>query len=54
MKYILSIILALATFLSAQEPELPGWGLYVGAGLGSATFEDDMGADIGFEQHCHS
>ena len=49
MKYILSIILALATFLSAQEPELPGWGVYVGAGLGSATFEDDMGADIGFE-----
>ena len=49
MKYTLAIVLALGTLLSAQEPELPGWGIYVGAGMGSAAFEDDMGADIGFE-----
>ena len=42
MKYILSIILALATFLSAQETELPGWGLYVGAGLGPGARDGIM------------
>ena len=54
MKYILAIVLASVTLLSAQEPELPGWGIYVGAGMGSASFEDDMGADIGLNQHYRS
>ena len=49
MKYLLTVALAFATLLNAQDGELPGWGVYVGGGLGSASFEDsavEPGAEL--------
>ena len=49
MKYILTVTIALASLLNAQEAELPGWGVYFGAGMGSASVEDDGGLEFGYE-----
>ena len=49
MKYILIVIMTLASFLNAQEAELPGWGVYFGAGIGSASVEEDEGLEFGYE-----
>ena len=53
MKYLLTISLAISTLLVAQdEPQIPGWGVYVGGGLGSVSM-DDMegvkGVTVGYE-----
>ena len=50
MKKIVTICLAVSTFIVAQdttasvsqEPQLPGWGIYVGGAFGSATSVDDL------------
>ena len=50
MKNIVTICLAVFTFIVAQdttasvsqEPQLPGWGIYVGGAFGSATSVDDL------------
>ena len=50
MKNITTICLAICTFIIAQdttasvnqEPQLPGWGIYVGGAFGSATSVDDL------------
>ena len=50
MKNIVTICLAISTFIVAQdttasvsqEPQLPGWGIYVGGAFGSATSVDDL------------
>ena len=47
MKYILSIIITLVTLLNAQE--LPGFSIYIGAGMGSATFDDSDAREIEYE-----
>ena len=48
MKYLLTITLALTSLTVAQD-ELPGWGVYLGGGLGSVSMEDAEGVTIGFE-----
>lgn len=40
MKVLLTILLTISTFMMAQD-ELPGWGVYVGGIMGSATMEED-------------
>ena len=47
MKYILSIIITFVTLLSAQE--LPGFSIYIGAGMGSATFDDSDAREVEYE-----
>ena len=50
MKNIVTICLAVFTFIVAQdttasvsqEPQLPGWGIYVGGAFGGATSVDDL------------
>ena len=40
MKYLLTITLALSSLTVAQD-ELPGWGVYLGGGLGGVTVENE-------------
>ena len=47
MKYLLTITLALSSLTVAQE--LPGWGVYVGGGLGSVSMDAEEGTTIGYE-----
>ena len=49
MKYILTVTIAFASLLNAQEAELPGWGIYLGAGMGSASLEESEGIELGYE-----
>ncbi len=50
MKNIVTICLAVSTFIVAQdttasvnqEPQLPGWGIYVGGTFGGATSVDEL------------
>jgi hypothetical protein len=50
MKFIITLCLTVTTFILAQdttastnqEPQLPGWGIYVGGAFGSATSVDDL------------
>ena len=50
MKNIVKICLAISTFIVAQdttasvsqEPQLPGWGIYVGGAFGGGTSVDDL------------
>ena len=47
MKYLLTITLALSSLTVAQE--LPGWGVYLGGGLGSMAMDAEEGTTIGYE-----
>ena len=47
MKNLLTITLALSSLTVAQE--LPGWGVYVGGGLGSVSMDAEEGTTIGYE-----
>ena len=47
MKYLLTITLALSSLTVAQE--LPGWGVYLGGGLGSMVMEDEGEWTVGYE-----
>jgi len=57
MKNIVTICLAIFTFIVAQdttasvnqEPQLPGWGIYVGGAFGGATSVDDLPDGHSFE-----
>ena len=43
MKYLLIISLAISTLLVAQdEPQIPGWGVYVGGALNSVTMDPEQ------------
>ena len=50
MKNIVTICLAISTFIVAQdttasvsqEPQLPGWGIYLGGAFGGGTSVDDL------------
>ena len=48
MKYLLTLTLVLSSLTIAQD-ELPGWGVYVGGGLGGMTMEEDEGVTMGYE-----
>mgnify|MGYP001164896438 FL=1 len=48
MKYLLTITLALSSLTIAQD-ELPGWGVYVGGGLGGVTMDAPDGVTVGSE-----
>jgi len=41
MKYLLTITLAISSLTVAQD-ELPGWGVYLGGGLGSISMEKEI------------
>ena len=48
MKYLLTITLALSSLTIAQD-ELPGWGVYLGGGLGSVSMDATDGVTVGSE-----
>ena len=57
MKNIVTICIMISTFIVAQdttasvnqEPQLPGWGIYVGGAFGGATSVDDLPYGFSFE-----